>query len=290
MHRGRAISGVTQVVGLIGDPVAHSQSPAMQNAAFAAAGLDWVYLAWRVASEALPAAVAGLRALRVRGFNVTIPHKVAILPLLDELAPEAEAIGAVNTVVGRDGRWRGENTDAAGFLRSLVGFGVDPGGRRVVLLGAGGAARAVGYALVRSGAAALHVANRTEERAHRLAEALRVYGTAALSAGGLGDRALREVLAGADLIIDATSTGLAGGGTPVPLEWLPPGRFYYLLAYGPQMAPLLGVLRERGLWAVDGEEMLLHQGALAFEQWTGHPPPLDAMREALHRKGDIEEE
>ncbi|MDI6870005.1 MAG: shikimate dehydrogenase [Bacillota bacterium] len=288
MQRGRMITGATQVVGVIGDPVAHSRSPAMHNAAFAAAGLDWVYLAWRVEPEALPAAVRGLRALGVRGFNVTVPHKVAILPLLDEVGEEAAAIGAVNTVVDCGGGWRGENTDAEGFLRSLLAFGVDPAGCRAVLLGAGGAARAVGYALVRGGAASLHLANRTEGRAHRLAGALGRWGSTALSAGGLGGAALRRMLAGADLVVNATSTALAGAGVPVPLEWLPPGRVYCDLAYGPAVAPVLEAARQRGLSVLGGEEMLLHQGALAFERWTGEKPSLDAMRAALRQAGEEE--
>jgi shikimate dehydrogenase len=288
MARGSTISGTTRVVGVIGDPVAHSQSPAMHNAAFAAAGLDWVYVAWRVAPDVLEAALRGLRALGVGGFNVTLPHKTAVQPFLDELGAEARATGAVNTVSERNGRWRGENTDVEGFLRSLATFGVNPAGRRVVLLGAGGAARAVGYALRRRGVAALHLANRTEERAYRLAEALAGGGTGELSAGGLGG-ALREALAGADLIVDATSAALAEG-KPVPPEWLPPGGLYYFLAYGARVAPFLAELRQRGIRAVSGEEMLLHQGALAFERWTGQAPELEAMRAGLRRAAVDEEE
>ncbi len=284
------ITGATRVVGVIGDPVAHSHSPAMHNAAFAAAGLDWVYVAWRVGAEALGPAVAGLKALGVRGFNVTVPHKVAILPFLEEVGEEAAAIGAVNTVVERDGRWRGENTDAAGFLRSLAGAGVEPAGKRAVLLGAGGAARAVGFALVRAGVVALHLANRTGERAQALAEDLARHGAAAVSAGELAGGALRSHLDAADLIVQATSAEVAGYGPPVPLDWLPPGRVYYDLTYGPAAAPLLRAVRQRGLTALGGEEMLLHQGALAFACWTGRAPELAAMRAALCWTGEGEEE
>ena len=286
----KGITAATRVVGVIGDPVAHSRSPVMHNAAFAAARLDWVYLAWRVRVADLPAAVAGLRALGVQGFNVTVPHKAAILPLLDEVDEEAAAIGAVNTVVCRDGRLRGENTDAGGFLRSLEALGLPPKGLQVVLLGAGGAARAVGYALVRAGAAALHVANRTEGRAASLAAELASQGQTEVSAGGLEGVALWRALIGADLIVQATSAELSGGGLPVPLDRLPPGRVFYDLAYGPAAAGTLAAVRRRGLRAVDGEEMLLHQGALAFTRWTGREAPLDAMRAALRRAGGDEEE
>lgn len=284
------ITSATQVAGVIGDPVAHSHSPVMHNAALAAAGLDWVYLAWRVRAGDLPAAVAGLRALGVRGFNVTVPHKAAILPLLDEIDEEAAAIGAVNTVVCRDGRLRGENTDASGFLRSLEALGLPPRGLRVVLVGAGGAARAVGYALVRARAATLQLANRTEARAVALAAELVARGATAVSAGGLESEAVRRALAEADLIVHATSAELTGGGLPVPLEWLPAGRVFYDLAYGPAAAKACAAVRRQGLRAVDGEEMLLHQGALAFTRWTGRDAPLEVMRAALREAGRQEKE
>lgn len=290
MFRGQNIGGATRVVGVIGHPVAHSRSPAMHNAAFTASGLDWVYLAWDVAAEGLAAAVAGLRGLGVAGFNVTVPHKVAVLPLLDELGEEAAAIGAVNTVLRRNGRWWGENTDAEGFLRSLGAAGLRVAGSRVVVLGAGGAARAVGYALVRAGAARVHLANRTSQRAAALAHDLTAFGDAALTHSGLDGGVLRAALAGADLIVQATPLGLSGAGVPVPVEWLPPGGVYYELGYGPQVQEALAAVRARGLGTLDGEEMLLHQGALAFTRWTGEAPSLTAMRDALRRQGREEEE
>ncbi|MGE5508005.1 MAG: shikimate dehydrogenase [Chitinophagales bacterium] len=277
--------GNTQLVGVIGCPITHSLSPPMHNAAFATASLDWRYLAWEVREANLAEAVRGLIALGVRGFNVTVPHKVAVLPLLDAVTEEARRIGAVNTVWHRDGRWWGENTDAEGFLRALAGAGFSPAGGRAVLLGAGGAARATGYALCRAGVAELHVATRTEGRAAQLAGDLSAGSPVRLTASGLGAAGLRERLAKADLVVNATASALSEGALPVPPAWLVPGALLCELSYGAAAAPVLAAAREKGLRTLGGEEMLIHQGALAFRLWTGVEASLPAMREGLGRAG-----
>jgi shikimate dehydrogenase len=163
-------------------------------------------------------------------------------------------------------------------------------GKRAVLIGAGGAARAVGYALVRAGVAGLHLANRTPARAEELASDLAGLGQTPVSAGGLAGSDLEERLGAADLIVQATPAGFAGGGLPVPLEWLPPGRLFCELGYGPLVAPLVAAVRAQGLRALSGEEMLLHQGALAFARWTGREPSLEAMRSGLRQAAAAAEE
>lgn len=267
--------------GLIGDPVAHSVSPAMHNAAFAHYGLPDRYTLWPTPAVALAERLMALRAPGMRGANVTLPHKTAVIPLLDELDPVAAAVGAVNTIVRLPhGQLRGLNTDVAGFLRALAQAGVDPAGRTVVLLGAGGAARAVGYGLISGGVAALLVANRTSARAATLVDDLRagVAHPPRLLALTLGDDALNDALATADVLINATSAGLHAEMVPVPVEALGPHLLVVDLIY--RTTPLLRAAAARGARTQDGLEMLVQQGALAFEAWTGLAAPVDIMRAA----------
>ena len=287
------ITGTTRLVGVIGWPVGHSRSPQMHNAAYAALGLDWAYVPMPVAPERVGDAVRGLVALGFAGANVTVPHKQAVMPHLDELTPIARAVGAVNTIVVRpDGSLLGDSTDGAGFMADLRAHGIrisesanqriseslieNPAVavspcRRVLVLGAGGAARAVVYALAAAGAT-VSIANRTLDNA----EALRRSIAAALShaAGRLSAHPFPDALAGlaeeADLIVNTTSLGLHAGD---PLPWdvsvvFRPGQIVYDLIYN-RSTELLTLTRSQGATALDGLGMLVHQGARSAALWTG---------------------
>jgi shikimate dehydrogenase len=261
---------------VIGHPVGHSLSPVMHNAAFRSLGLDWVYLAFDVAPGDAAAALAGMRALGIEGLSVTIPHKEAMAQAVDVLSPLAETLGAVNTVI-RDpaGRLRGENTDGPGFLRSLrEDEGFDPGGRRCLVLGAGGAARAVVKALADAGATEVVVAGRTRTR---------VQSVAAL-AGECGRVGVAADAGEADLVVNATPLGMVGEATlgqlPVDPAHLGPGQLVVDLVPNPAVTALVEAARERGAVAVNGIGMLVHQAALAFRMWTGQDAPVAAMSAA----------
>jgi len=282
------VNAHTRICGIIGDPVEHSLSPVMHNAAFHARGINYVYVAFRVPASRLGAAVAAIRHLNLVGVNVTIPHKEAVLEHLDEVSEEARLMGAVNTIVRRDDRLIGYNTDGEGFLRALRAAGFVPAGRSVLLLGAGGAARAVAVALARAGAAAIAVANRTPARAERLAawlaDGLGVAARAVPWPGRDGVGPGREALAGADLVVHATPLGTypdTSTGPDLAYEVLRPGQFVFDLVYNPPETTFLARARAVGARVVSGLEMLIHQGALAFELWTDQSPPLDTMRAAL---------
>jgi len=279
----------TVMYGLFGDPVAHSKSPLMQNAAFRAAGLNAAYAAFRVAPEHLARAVDALRALGFGGANVTIPHKVAVMDHLDEIDGDARRIGAVNTIVNRNGTLVGCNTDGVGYVRSLKEeTGFRPAGRRVLVLGAGGAARGVVFALAREGPALVVVANRTAEKAAELAAAVRKAG------GADGVRAVRpDELASLgerfDLIVNTTSVGMHPDTAGMPLDegllarLADEGAVVSDLIYNPRETRLLAAARRMGATAHGGLGMFVHQGACAFELWTGRPAPLDVMRETVER-------
>lgn len=273
-----------RLFGVLGDPVEHSLSPAMHNAAFAAVGLPHVYLRFRVPAALLPAAVRDAKALRMGGLNLTVPLKEAILPLLDALTPEAARIGAVNTVVfARDGRSVGDNTDGRGFLAALRGR-VRVRGGHAVIIGAGGAARAVATALGQGGCARITIANRTPARGARLAERLARLGTptAAISLAALEPG---EVLEDATLVVNATPLGLAGAGPRLRYAASPPGCAFVELVYAARPTPFLAGAARARRTTLGGAHMLLHQGALAFEAWTGRRAPRAAMARALRRAG-----
>jgi shikimate dehydrogenase len=275
------VRGATRVYGILGDPVAHSLSPAMQNAAFAAAGLDAVYVPFPVRAAGLAASVAGLHAAGVAGLNVTVPHKEAALALADELRPRARACGAVNTLIRTRRGFAGDNTDGLGFLAALAEARHPPRGREVLIIGAGGSARSVAHALLGAGSARLVVANRTPARAASLVAALDDPRAAAAGLDVLRDRA---ELARFGLIVDCTSAGLAGGALPpLRLAATRPDVLCCDLLYGPRPSRFLARARAGGRRTMDGAGMLLHQGALAFSLWTRRPAPLAAMRRALRR-------
>ena len=290
------ITAGTRLVGVLGYPVEHSLSPAMQNAAFAHLGLDWAYVPLPVAPDCLGDAVRGLRALGFAGANVTLPHKERALAFLDDLAPEARALGAVNTVVNQGGRLVGHNTDAAGFLAALAEVGCVP--RHAVVLGAGGAARAVVYALVQAGAA-VTVANRTPERAAALLAAVAAAGGRELSRASavpampashsavgvcaLDAPDLERALARADLLVNTTPVGMWPEVDESPLPSgvvLLSGLTVFDLIYNPLETTLLRQARACGARSVGGLGMLVHQGALAFGLWTGLAAPVEVMRQA----------
>jgi len=279
-----AITGKTTVAGIIGWPVSHSLSPVMHNAAFQALSLDWVYVPFPVPPERLEEGVAGLRALGVAGFSVTIPHKVAILPLLDRITPEAELIGAVNTVAVKDGVAVGYNTDGIGLLAALSSkLGFSPAGSSVLVLGAGGAARSAVASLGLAGAARVEVANRSLDTAARLAGLME----SRLPQTAFASRPLERLadpgyLAGFDLVVNTTSVGMAGDCIPgLDLSALKPGASVYDMVYAPAVTPLLAQAIARGIPCANGLAMLVAQGEAAFSLWTGVPAPKGCMERAL---------
>ena len=263
------ITGSTRVVGIIGDPVGHSRSPAMHNAAFDALGLDWVYVAFPVPRGQGAAAVQAVATLGLAGLNVTMPHKADAAAACDDLSSEAAALGAVNTVVNMDGTLAGHSTDGDGFLRALDDEGITVAGRRAVVLGSGGAGRAITHALGRVGAHVTVAARRPE--AARSAAALAPGGVAV----GVDELAVESF----DVVVNATPLGMEGQPPPFDTDRLHADQFVFDTVY-PVETPLLREARARGLRAAGGLDMLVHQGALSFSLWTGVAPPLELMRAA----------
>jgi len=276
------------VYGLVGDPVAHSLSPPMHEAAYEATGVDARYVTFRVEDGDLPAAVEGARALGVSGLNVTVPHKQRVLELVDP-DPLAARIGAVNTVVVGD-RVTGHNTDAAGARRALRAGGADLDGATAVVVGAGGAGRAVTVGLLDAGAT-VRVANRTVERAEALVADLR----AAAGESGSADTvpvsahplsALETLLPEATVLVNATTVGMEADRSPVPAGALHDGLTVLDAVYRPRETRLLRDAERAGAGTVDGGRMLVEQGAAAFERWTGRDAPTEAMAAALYDRLD----
>ncbi|MET0152288.1 MAG: shikimate dehydrogenase [Candidatus Binatia bacterium] len=279
-----AIRATTRVVAILGDPVEHSLSPVMHNAAFAALGLDFAYVALRVRPAALEEAIEGVRALGFAGLNVTVPHKEAVLSLLDDLSPAARAIGAVNTVVRCGDRLKGENTDGPGFLRAVARLGFRPRGKRAVVLGAGGSARAVAWALGGAGISRLTILNRSPKRAAALAARVRRGCGATVLVSGLDSPGSAGFLQDADIVVNCTSLGLDGRTAPnVPIAVTPRHCLFYDLVYRLGPTPLVRSAWRRGRRAENGLSMLVEQAALAFRIWTGRVAPVGAMRRALAR-------
>ena len=271
-----------QRLGIIGHPIGHSISPVFQQAGLNAVGFDGTYQAWDVAPDDVGEFVAGLRAPGTLGINVTVPHKETVIPFLDEVDDWASTAGAVNTIVNRGGRLTGHNTDGIGFLRALrEGADFEPEGKAVLVLGAGGSARAVVYALARAGAARLVIANRTTARAERLA-ALAIDSGAAAQALPLSDApsAAGEV----SLIVNCTSVGMVHGpdehGAPLSAADIPPSALVNDLVYNPLETPLLAEASRAGAATLGGIQMLVYQGAASFEMWTGQNAPVSVMLEA----------
>lgn len=280
------LTGKTQIVGLIGWPVSHSVSPPMHNAAFAALGLDWCYVPLPVPidpAERIGEAVRGLRALGLRGANVTIPHKQAVIPYLDQLSPAARAIGAVNTIrVEAAGAFFGDNTDAPGFVADLRDHNVDPSGMKVIVLGAGGSARAIVYGLASAGASEIVLFNRTAEKATALAAQMQaLFPHCTIVSHNVEDLAVSA--ASSQLIVNTTSLGMTPHveTSPWPDEIaFQAQQVVYDLVYNPRQTRLLQKASANGAQVIGGIGMLFWQGAIAFELWTGQKPPVDVMRGA----------
>jgi len=281
------IGGKTQIVAVIGDPIEHTLSPAMHNAAFAALGLDWVYVACHVLPERVGASVEAVRALGWRGMNVTVPHKQAVMPFLDELSAAARAVGAANTIIHCDGRLIGDNTDVTGIIRAVTeGAGVTEWPERVVVLGAGGAARGVVYALTTvPRVTRVTILNRTAERAVALAREFGTAGGPAIEGLPLDADHARAAIREAGLLINVTSLGRGAlaGQSPLANDW---GCLHADLAcvdsnYSPPETVLMRQVRAAGGRAFNGIDMLVYQGAQSFELWTGQEAPADVMRRAI---------
>ncbi|HET7479071.1 MAG TPA: shikimate dehydrogenase [Rubrobacteraceae bacterium] len=275
------ISGKTRLLALIGHPVSHSLSPAMHNAAFAADGLDYVYVCLDVDPADLPAAVEGAAALKLRGFNITMPHKRAMIPLVDELDEGARVSGAVNTVVIEDSTLRGYNTDGGGMVMACREAGIQLSGRSVLILGAGGAAAAIAVAFGEAGIGELHIANRSVEHAAELREKLRGAGMEKVTIYSLD--ALDQAFSEAEIVVNTTPLGMKEADPlPIPPEYVLKDRAFCDAVYRPGAeTPLVRLARERGATVVAGGRMLLYQGVLAQKLWTGHEPNVKVMDAAL---------
>jgi shikimate dehydrogenase len=276
------ITGTTKNLGVIGWPIVHSLSPAMQNAAIASAGLDAVYIAMPVAPEALKDAVRGLRASGFVGWNVTIPHKTAIMEFLDEIDEDARAIGAVNTVVSKDGKLKGYNTDILGFCDGLHEKNVSVKGKSAVVLGAGGAARAILRGLIKEEVSDITIAVRSPEKALPLAKEIEEY--IPCHVVEWTSKEMNEALSSAALVVNTTPLGMAPKTDDMPpLDWdaLAPSAFVYDIIYTPGETKLLREARLHGHDTQNGVPMLVGQGAAALSMWLDVSPDRNAMRSAL---------
>lgn len=270
----------TIMYGVFGDPIRHSKSPIMLNRAFEEAGLNAAYAAFHILPGQLEDAIKGIRALQFRGVNVTIPHKLEVMDYLDEIDEGARIIGAVNTIVNDNGRLIGYNTDGIGYVRSLKEeTGIDLNGKKVLMLGAGGAARGVGYALAKEGAAHIYIANRTKEKAVELAHSMSGF----TQVTGMGLDELADVAGDAALIVNNTSLGMHPNVDSVPMDTalVRPGTVVSDLVYNPLITRFLREAEGRGGVIHSGLGMFIYQGAYAFEYWTGVPAPTAAMRDAV---------
>lgn len=280
------LTATTRIVAVIGDPIAHSRSPLMHNAAFRALDLPFAYCAFRVVPDEVGAAVAAVRALGLAGLNVTIPHKQAVIPHLDALAPVAKLTGAVNTIVNRDGVLHGDNTDVPGLSRALDEAGLAPRAKLALVLGAGGSARAAVVALARRSRTVV-VAARREAQARKLIDELAAGVRARLEVAPLADfgvprGAAATLLARADVVVNTTPVGMHGEDfLPFAFAATGPDCLFYDLVYTERATPFLAAARRARRRGANGLGMLLHQGAVAFELWTGVAPPVEVMRRAL---------
>lgn len=286
----RAVNYKAELVGVLGDPVAENPTGVMQEAAFRAAGLNWRYLTIQVKPDDLADAIRGVRAFGMRGVNLTIPHKIEVMQYLDEIAPDAEKIGAVNTVRRVGDHLIGENTDGKGFLRGLqVDAHFNPAGKRVLVLGAGGASRAVSTELALAGAAELIVVNRTPKRGEEMVNDVRYRTNAVISLLPWDETCV--VPPDVDLLVNATSIGLYPNVEAMPDVNLERARDDLLVCdvvFNPPETRFLRAARERGLPTLDGLSMLVYQGVIAFELWTGRDAPEAVMKAALRQALGLE--
>lgn len=277
------ITGTTKITGIIGYPLTYTLSPLMHNRAFNIRNLDYVYVPFVVEPKNLKNAVEGLRALNIKGVNVTMPHKEAVLSLLDGLSEQSKLIGAVNTINNEDGHLIGYNTDSTGFLNSLVEEGFDPADKTAVILGTGGAAKAVAVALAQAGAREIAVIGRSAEKAQAVKTSIAVANRYILVKTLTFQENLADIFKKGELIVNATPVGMKESGDLllVPLKYINAAHFIYDLIYTPEETALIKAAREKGARAVNGLGMLVHQAAEAFKIWTGVSAPIDEMRQAL---------
>jgi shikimate dehydrogenase len=283
MKHDRTISPATRLCAVIGNPVAHSLSPALHNAAFDELGLDFVYVSFRV--EDLKSALAGMRALEnFRGMSVTIPHKIEAMKYVDEINEADRAIGSINTVINEQGRLIGLGTDGPGALKAFVDAGVTLAGKNILMLGAGGAARAIAFTLaLQGGVARLTILDINEDMLHGLAADLKGGTRAAIEAAGLIDSTLAKALEQADVIINCTPIGMhpKEGVSLVPVEYFRAGQVVFDVVYTPLETKLLADAKSAGLKVISGVEMFINQAALQFGHFTGADPPVEVMRRVV---------
>lgn len=279
------ISGYTRLVGLLGYPVRHSYSPHMHNAAFQHLGLDYVYLVFEVNDDNLKEAIAAMRTLDVVGFNVTMPNKQNVIPLLDEVSEEARLIGSVNTVVNRDGKLIGYNTDGKGYVMALRDEGISPEGKSVVIAGAGGASRSVAIQLALDGAKEITILNRTLDAAEEIVNIIKENIPACkATAAGYNDEKLKEQLKETDLFINCTSLGMHPHEDKSIIsnpDMLHPDLIVSDVIYSPPKTKLLEMAEKVGCKTLNGLGMMIGQGALAFKIWTGEDMPTDYIKEII---------
>ncbi len=275
------ISGKTRVCGVIGYPIEHTLSPLMHNAAFEAVGLDYVFLAFKVKPSRVEDAVNGLRALNIRGLNVTMPHKSRVMAHLDRIDLSAQIIDSVNTILNKENLLFGFNTDGVGALKALKENGVELKGRKVLLLGAGGAARAIAYTMAKE-ADELAVLNRTVKQAQSLSKLLEKSFNKKIVAGSLSPSDIQKNLQDSDILINATSVGMKPhpDESPVVAKLLRPNLAVLDIVYNPLETKLAKDAKAAGAKVVSGVEMLIYQGAASFEIWTGKSAPVEVMRKA----------
>jgi shikimate dehydrogenase len=275
------ISGKTRICGVIGDPIEHSLSPIMHNAAFEKLGLDYAFLAFKVKPSQVEAAVNGMRALNIRGLNVTMPHKTTVMKHLDRVDLSAQIVNSVNTILHKEGLLFGFNTDGVGALKALKENDVELKGRKVLLLGAGGAARAIAYALAKE-ADELAVLNRTPKQAQEIAKLVSKALSKKVESGSLSTADIKKNLRDSDILVNATSVGMKPNPdeSPVPAELLRRDLSVMDIVYNPLETKLAKNAQQAGATVISGVEMLIYQGAASFEIWTGKSAPVEVMREA----------
>ncbi len=279
------ISGKTKVCAIIGDPVEYSLSPVMHNAAFKELGLNLVYVAFTVTRNELKEAISGARILGLRGLNVTMPHKNAVMKYLDKLDSTAKSIGAVNTILNNQGKLIGFNTDGTGAMIALQENNIPPVEKKMLLLGAGGAGKAIAFQAAQE-VEELVILNRTSEKAELLAEALRKKFGKKVKGGAFSSEILKEELEDADILVNATSVGMYPdvNGSLVPKSSLRPDLCVMDIIYSPLETKLVMDAKSVGAKVVSGLEMLVYQGAVSFEIWTNCPAPVEVMKKAALTK------
>lgn len=277
------VLGHTKVLGVMGDPIAHSLSPVMHNAAIRALNIDYIYVPFHVKAANLREAIEGVSAMGIAGVNLTIPHKESVIEYLDEISERSRRIRSINTIVNVDGHLRGDTTDGAGFVRSATAAWGKLDGCRTLLLGAGGSAKAVAFALAEIGCEII-VANRTRERAVEVVEGLReVFKAGKFRVADLNGQALGEEMPHIDLLVNTTSVGMHPDidSIAAPAELLHPRLLVYDLVYNPARTQMIVEAESRGAKAMNGLKMLVYQGALSFEMWTGLEADVKVMEEAV---------